>query len=105
MFQIRRFLDHANTVTLCIFSTILFSRVLVRVAWNQLLQERRSKHETSDDTNAEQRVQRLLDLITKYTILALWIVFISLAVIVMDEMTTRGITLGFTPDDWLSMLF
>lgn len=90
LFQIRRYLDHANTVTLCLFSALLFCRVLVRVAWNQLLEDQRairSPMSCVPDKEAEERIQKLLDLITKYTILTLAIVFMSLVVVVMDEMT------------------
>jgi len=105
LFQVRRYLDHANTVTLCLFSTVLFCRVLVRVSWNQLRQDRTSPMNACHDKDTEERVKKLLDLITKYTILTLAVVIFAVIVIVMDEMTWNGMTFGFAMDDWLSMLF
>lgn len=87
LFQVRRYLDHANTVTLCLFSTVLFCRVLVRVSWNQLRQDRTSPMNACHDKDTEERVKKLLDLITKYTILTLAVVIFAVIVIVMDEMT------------------
>ena len=87
LFQVRRYLDHANTVTLCLLSTVLFCRVLVRVAWNQLIEDQTSPMSAGRDKDAEERVKKLLDLITKYTIITLAVVLFAVIVIVMDEMT------------------
>ena len=79
-FRFRRYLDHGNTVILCLYSTVLFCRVLGAVALRQLRE--------NDDFNGKTNgVSRLMHSITKTTILVMVVIFFTLCVIVMDELT------------------
>eukprot|EP01084_Bolivina_argentea_P087575 158168_1 len=100
----RRYLDHANTIVLLLFSLILFARVLGRVAW---------KHVRSSDSNNEKelaKIRKFLDTITKYTILVSVVIFFACCVMVMDELTWKGfvvaeIQMDIDFESWILIVF
>ena len=98
-FKFRRYLDHINTITLCLFSAYLFCRVLGRVAWKQV------KFSDENSNEALEKASKLLEQMTKYTILVLVIIIFALAVMIMDELTWNGITFGIDIREWILMLF
>eukprot|EP01083_Nonionella_stella_P195947 721288_1 len=99
-YKIRRYLDHANTIILCIFSTFLFCKVLARVAWRQI----RTSSEGSD-VDQLKRINKMLNTITKYTVLVLIIIFFAICVMIMDELTWNQITFNLELNQWFLILF
>ena len=98
-FKFRRYLDHINTIILCLFSTYLFCNVLGRVAWKQV------KYSDENKTEAVAKATKLLNMMVKYTILVFVIIIFALSVMIMDELTWNGITFGISIEKWVLIVF